>query len=75
MKLVLAVPTCRDTGDALDVVSLLLDYANKGNGASSRGRSGEVSLQKKSVPMHRDMEANGRSPQCCPGRGWLMTPA
>jgi len=34
--MVLAVPTSRDTGDALDVVSLLLDYASKGNGASSR---------------------------------------
>ena len=47
--------TC--TGDALDVVSLLLDYASKGNGFSSRCCPGSISLQKKSVPMHRDMEA------------------
>jgi len=35
--MVLAVPTCRDTGDVLDVMSLLLDYASKSSGASSRG--------------------------------------
>ncbi len=39
-ELVLAVPTSRDTGDVLDVVSLLLDYASKICGASSRGCSG-----------------------------------
>jgi len=39
------IRTC--TGDALDVVSLLLDYASDGNGASSRGCSGSISLQKK----------------------------
>ena len=47
-RLVLAVPTCQDTADALDVVSLLLDYGS-GNRASSRCCPGMTSLQKKSA--------------------------
>src|SRR5712671_1773846 len=39
------IRTC--TGDALDVVSLLLDYASKGNGSSCRCRPGSTCLQRK----------------------------
>src|SRR5881394_1837623 len=37
------------TGDALDVVSLLLDYASDRNGASTRSCTGTISLQRKST--------------------------
>ena len=51
--------TC--TGDALNVVSLLVDYASCWRrakiGSSSRGCSGRIALQKRSAPMHRGMEA------------------
>jgi hypothetical protein len=49
-KMVLAVPMHRDTGVALDIVSLLLDYASslrRATGASRRCCPGRGSLQKK----------------------------
>ena len=49
------------TGDVLDVVSLLLDYASKANGASCRCCSGRISLQKKSAG-------------CCMEAKWSQSP-
>ena len=44
-----------------NVVPLLLDYASNGNGASSRGCSGSISLQKKSTG-------------CCMEAEWSQSP-
>src|SRR5713226_4459635 len=55
VKMVLAVPMHRDTGDALDVVSLLLDYASMDPpaGAAPAG----FLYKREPSPMHRDVEA------------------
>ena len=63
------IRTC--AGDALDVVSLLLDYASKSSGASSRWLPRQDFITKEIRRLLHGGE-NGRSPRCCPGRSERM---
>jgi hypothetical protein len=63
------IRTC--TGDALDVVSLLLDYASKEIGSSSRCCPGRIALQKRTAACC--MEANGSLGRSSVSEGWSQS--
>ena len=65
------IRTC--TGDVLNVVSLLLDYARKDNWGLPPVLPRHDFLTKEACGCRK--EANGRSLQCCPGQSGLMKPA
>lgn len=72
--MVLATGGCTCTGDALNVVSLLLDYA------SEKGWSPQpVTLRQngftKAIRRLLHGGEDGRNPECCPRQSWLMKPA
>ena len=64
---------CTCTGDALNVVSLLLDYASKKEWSLQPVLPAGFSY--KEDPRAAARRQNGRSPQCCPGHGGRMKPA